>query len=142
MTSELLVKKLVPSAILPSSGSEFAAGYDLYSCDTVEIPSSEWRMIKTGIAISIPKGTYARIAPRSGLAAKNGINVHAGVVDYDYRGEVCVILMNHGKIPFKVNPGDRIAQIILEKYEKVEIREMSELTDTSRGIGGFGSTGV
>ena len=137
----LSVKKLVPHATLPTQGSEYAAGYDIYSIDTIEIPAGKWKPIPTGIAISIPEGTYARIAPRSGLALKHGINTHAGVIDYDYRGEIIVILMNHSDQPFVINPQDRIAQLILEKYEKATVKEVDVLPTTQRGDHGFGSTG-
>jgi dUTP pyrophosphatase len=103
-------------------------------------------LIKTGISVAVPNGTYGRIAPRSGLALKNGIDVMAGVIDADYRGDVGVILVNLGSSPFTINPGDRIAQLILEKIEYntsvQEIGEADDLSPTSRGANGFGSTGV
>ena len=96
----------------------------------------------TGLAISFPAGLYARIAPRSGLALKKFIDVGAGVVDHDYRGEVGVVLFNHGDQDFEVNMGDRIAQLILEKIDTPPVEEVQGLGDTVRGVGGFGSTGV
>lgn len=90
----------------------------------------------------VPTNTYARIAPRSGLAWKNSINVGAGVIDEDYRGEVGVVLFNHGPDDFKIMPYDRIAQVIIEKIEPTEIEEVDELNETVRGAGGFGHTGV
>eukprot|EP00958_Prasinococcus_capsulatus_P023990 scaffold3691_cov394-Prasinococcus_capsulatus_cf.AAC.10 len=109
--------------------------------DTV-VPSGGRALVKTGLSIAIPQGTYARIAPRSGLAYKSGIDVGAGVVDYDYRGEVGVILFNFGNEDFQVRKGDRIAQLILEKIATPEVVEVSDLDDTVRGEGGFGSTGA
>lgn len=98
--------------------------------------------ISSDLAIAIPEGTYARIAPRSGLAVKNFIDVGAGVVDYDYRGNVGVVLFNHGDEDFSIRRGDRVAQLILEKISMAEIIEVEELADTERGTGGFGSTGI
>merc|ERR1711966_580167 len=96
----------------------------------------------TGLSIATPSSTYARIAPRSGLAAKKMIHVGAGVVDEDYRGEVGVVLFNHGSEPFEVKPADRIAQMILEKIALVQCEKVDSLEATARGAGGFGSTGV
>ena len=99
-------------------------------------------MVKTGLAIAIPENTYARIAPRSGLAVKNFLDTGAGVVDYDYRGEVGVVLFNHAEVDYEVKVGDRIAQLILERISMADCVEAEELFDTERGVGGFGSTGV
>lgn len=98
--------------------------------------------IKTDIATAIPSGYYGRVAPRSGLAWKNSIDVGAGVIDEDYRGNVGVILFNHSDVDFKVARGDRIAQLLLEKIITPEVVVVDELVDTERGDGGFGSTGV
>lgn len=141
--NSLYVKKLEPDAFLPVKGSTGAAGYDLCSYDNVTIKPHDKAMIHTKLAMVVPEGTYGRIAPRSGLAWKHAIDVLAGVVDYDYRGEVCVILINHGNEDFKVGKGDRIAQLILEKIEdKTMVQEVKELPTTQRGQGGFGSTGL
>ena len=140
--SYIPVKKLHPDAKIPTRGSEFAAGVDLYSIETVEIPPQGKAMIATGIAVSVPANTYLRIAPRSGLAAKHGIDVLAGVVDSDYRGEIKVILINHGVDNFVVNKHDRIAQAIVEVIQLAEFTEVEVLSGTVRGAGGFGSTGV
>merc|ERR1711920_336453 len=99
-------------------------------------------MGKTGLAVAIPWGTYARIAPRSGLAAKRMLHVGAGVVDFDYRGEVGVVLFNHGTEDFEVAAGDRVAQLILEEISMASCHEVDTLAETARGAGGFGSTGV
>eukprot|EP01035_Chromulina_nebulosa_P018033 gene18033-23675_t len=143
VSSEVMkVKKLTEFAIMPIRGSKFAAGFDLSSAYKTIVPARGKAIVKTDIAIAIPEGTYARIAPRSGLAAKNFIDVGAGVVDYDYRGNVGVILFNHGEDDFVINPGDRIAQLILEKISMASAIEVNELEDTERGEGGFGSTGI
>lgn len=98
--------------------------------------------MRTGLSIAIPEQTYARIAPRSGLAVKKFLDVGAGVVDYDYRGEVGVVLFNHGEEDFEVKVGDRIAQLILERISMADCVETDMLFDTERGSAGFGSTGV
>jgi len=140
--TQLKVKRLVPHAVLPASGSAQAAGYDLASSETVAIWPGGTQVVKTGLSISVPHLTYGRVAPRSGLAVKNQIAVNAGVIDEDYRGEVGVVLVNHGKSVFHVNPGDRIAQLVLEKIEKPEVVEVDNLDETERGAGGYGSTGI
>ena len=117
-------------------------GFDLSSAYDCVIPARGKGIVKTGLAIAIPENTYARIAPRSGLAVKKFIDVGAGVVDYDYRGEVGVVLFNHGEEDFSVKPGDRVAQLILEQICMADIVECDELFDTERGASGFGSTGV
>lgn len=106
------------------------------------IPPRGKALFKTDIAIAVPAGTYGRVAPRSGLALKHGIDTGAGVIDEDYRGNVGVILFNHSDVEFTVAAGDRIAQLILEKIETPPIQCVEDLDDTARGAGGFGSTGV
>ena len=113
-----------------------ASAYD------VIVPAHGRAVVKTGLAIAIPENTYARIAPRSGLAVKKFIDTGAGVVDYDYRGEVGVVLFNHADEDFEVKVGDRVAQLILECISMADCEEVDELFDTERGSGGFGSTGV
>lgn len=141
--SEILqIKRLSENAILPTRGSVYAAGYDLCSAYDCVIPARGKGLVKTDLAIAIPPNTYARIAPRSGLALKNFIDTGAGVVDYDYRGPVGVVLFNHADTDFEVKRGDRIAQLILERICMADVVEVSELADTERGAGGFGSTGV
>jgi dUTP pyrophosphatase len=135
------IKKLSSDAILPTRGSIGAVGYDLYSNYDGVIPTSERMLISTGIAVVLPKGVYGRVAPRSGLAVKHGVQVGAGVIDPDYTGEVKVVLFNHGEKDFEVKKGDRIAQLVLEKCETPLIEEISIVDDTERGSGGFGSTG-
>jgi len=138
----MLVKRLRPSAVLPVRGSDAAAGFDLSASEGSVVPAGGKAIVKTGLSIAIPEGTYARIAPRSGLAAKHMINTGAGVVDYDYRGEVGVVLFNHGPQEFPVAAGDRIAQLILEEVCMAPCVEVESLDETARGSGGFGSTGV
>jgi dUTP pyrophosphatase len=136
------VKLLNGNARVPTLGSSGAAGFDIYSTEHAEILSLHRKLISTGISIKLPVGVYGRIAPRSGLAVKNGIHVGAGVIDRDYRGEIKVLLFNLSNETFRVNPGDRIAQLICEHYETPPIKVVDELDSTERGEGGFGSTGV
>jgi dUTP pyrophosphatase len=136
------VKLLSPDAKVPTRATEFSAGLDLSSIEDTVVPANKWIAIPTGISIQIPKDCYARIAPRSGLAFKYGIQVGAGVADSDYTGEIKVILFNHGSSDFEVKKGDRIAQLIFEKIYTDYFVEVEELDDTVRGDGGFGSTGV
>ena len=136
--------KMDNDAIIPNKGSTGAAGFDLYALVDTVICSNGRNLVKTGISLQIPNDCYARVAPRSGLTYKHGIDVGAGVIDSDYRSEIGVILFNHSNEDFVVNKGDRIAQLIFEKIYicSPEEVEYSELTNTSRGSGGFGSTGV
>ena len=138
----LRIKKLTYDAIIPTRGSGGAVGYDLYSTDEVVIPPTHRALIGTGVAIVLPPGVYGRVAPRSGLAVKNGIQVGAGVVDPDYTGEVKVVLFNHGDKDFEVKRGERIAQLVLERCETPDVEEIGLLEETERGAGGFGSTGT
>ncbi|RWR93859.1 deoxyuridine 5'-triphosphate nucleotidohydrolase [Cinnamomum micranthum f. kanehirae] len=140
--SVLRVKKLSENAVLPSRGSPLSAGYDLSSATAVTVAARGKALVPTDLSIGIPEGTYARIAPRSGLAWKHSIDVGAGVIDADYRGPVGVILFNYSDEAFEVKPGDRIAQLILEKIVTPEVLEVDDLDSTVRGAGGFGSTGV
>lgn len=138
----LSIKRLSDKATLPKRGSEFSAGLDLSSAEDKVIPAGERALVKTDLSIACPPGTYARIAPRSGLALKRGIDTGAGVIDADYRGPVGVILFNWGKEDFEIKIGDRIAQLILEQIVLPDVVETDELPETVRGEGGFGSTGV
>ncbi|MCO5578208.1 hypothetical protein L7F22_032046 [Adiantum nelumboides] len=141
-TPKLLVKKLSANAITPSRGSTFAAGYDISSAYDDVVPARGKALIKTDLSIAIPEGTYARLAPRSGLAWKHSIDVGAGVIDADYRGPVAVILFNLSDQDFVIKAGDRVAQLILEKIVTPDVLEVDDLEATVRGEGGFGSTGV
>ncbi|NWS21041.1 DUT protein, partial [Pachyramphus minor] len=140
-STRLRFTKLSENAFAPSRGSARAAGYDLYSAYDCVIPPMEKAVVKTDIQIALPSGCYGRVAPRSGLAAKHFIDVGAGVIDEDYRGNVGVVLFNFGKETFEVKKGDRIAQLICERIYYPELEEVEALDDTDRGEGGFGSTG-
>ncbi|XP_044085464.1 deoxyuridine 5'-triphosphate nucleotidohydrolase, mitochondrial isoform X1 [Neovison vison] len=133
--------RLSEHATAPTKGSARAAGYDLYSAYDYTLPPMEKALVKTDIQVALPSGCYGRVAPRSGLAAKHFIDVGAGVIDEDYRGNVGVVLFNFGKEKFEVKKGDRIAQLICERIFYPEIEEVQVLDDTERGSGGFGSTG-
>lgn len=139
---QLGIKKLCPDSIIPTRGSNGAVGYDLYSNEDCIIESDNRWLVPTGISVVLPKGVYGRVAPRSGLSVKHGIQVGAGVIDPDYTGEVKVVLFNHGNIVFDIKKGDRIAQLILEKCETPPIVEIDTIEDTDRGSNGFGSSGV
>jgi dUTP pyrophosphatase len=138
----LLVQKLSPNAQVPARATPGSIGYDLHATNQVTIPPAERALIGTGIAVKAPPGTYGRIAPRSGLAVKHSIDVAAGVIDPDYRGEIRVALVNQGRNPFTVKTGERIAQLLLEKAETPPVKEVTNLPSTARGEGGFGHTGV
>ncbi len=142
---EIKIKKLVPEARIPVYGSVNAAGADIYAClkEDITIPAGETRVISTGFALAIPVGYMGLIYARSGLATKSGLAPanKVGVVDSDYRGEVMVALHNHSKEDRTVQSGDRIAQLIIAPYIFADFDECSELSETERGEGGFGSTG-
>nr|XP_057945475.1 deoxyuridine 5'-triphosphate nucleotidohydrolase, mitochondrial isoform X2 [Doryrhamphus excisus] len=133
--------KLTEHATTPTRGSTKAAGYDLYSAYDYSIGAMDKAIVKTDIQIAVPHGCYGRVAPRSGLAAKHFIDVGAGVVDEDYRGNVGIVLFNFGKETFEVKKGDRVAQLVCEKICYPDLVEEKTLDDTERGAGGFGSTG-
>ncbi|HBY69207.1 MAG TPA: dUTP diphosphatase [Flavobacteriaceae bacterium] len=135
------IKKLNSKAQIPSRATLSDAGYDLYSSESGCIPPNSRSIVKTGISIAIPTGYYGRVAPRSGLAVKFGIDVLAGVIDSGYRGEIGVVLQNLSKDSFSFKEGDRIAQLILEQCNSVEWIELDKLEDSQRSDGGFGSTG-
>ena len=120
------------------------AGLDLHAAEELTIKSGEYKLIKTGLKIAVPKGFAAFVYPRSGLALKKGVTVlnADGVIDSGYRGEVGVILINHGKKNFQINFNDRIAQLIIQKVNTIEWNEVENLSESQRGEGGFGHTGV
>lgn len=141
---EIKIKKLKKDAVIPTKGSPFAAGSDLYSAeDDVKVGAGETVMIGTGLAMEIPEGYAGLIYARSGLACKEGLAPanKVGVVDSDYRGEIKVALHNHSASEKTVKKGERIAQIVVTPFLSAEFREADELSDTVRGEGGFGSTG-
>ncbi|KAL0819062.1 hypothetical protein ABMA28_008340 [Loxostege sticticalis] len=133
--------RLTEHAFPPLKGSEKAAGFDLKSAYDYVVPARGKLLIKTDLQIELPPGCYGRVAPRSGLALKNFIDVGAGVIDEDYRGNVGVVLFNHSDQDFVVTKGDRIAQLICERIYYSELEEVSNLSETKRADGGFGSTG-
>ena len=137
----LKVKLLSPKGKLPIKGTSLVAGYDLSSAQQLVIPVNGRAIIQTNISLSVPKGTYGRIAPRSGLAVKHGITTGARVIDADYTGPIGVVLFNHGDQDFQIQEGDRIAQLILEQITNKPVIEVWELTHTKQGDKGFGSTG-
>ena len=124
------VKRTHDDAFLPIRGSEHAVGYDLHASEDIVIQSEERELIKTGFVLEIPQGYYGRIAPRSSLALKHGIDMFAGVVDSDYRGPVGVILYNSSKNAFTINKGDRIAQLIITPYISPKIVEVVQVDNT------------
>lgn len=139
------VKKLHPQAKLPAYGSEFAAGADLYACleENITIAPGATALIPTGIAVEIPLGYVGLVYARSGLACKQGLAPanKVGVIDCDYRGQILVALHNHGSALRSIEPGMRIAQMVITPYLTVQYQETDTLSDTCRGEGGFGSTG-
>lgn len=141
-SSVLSIQKLSMFATVPSRGSARAAGYDLSSARDCVVPARGKFVVDTDLAIQVPQGTYGRVAPRSGLAVRHFIDVGAGVIDEDYRGNVGVVLFNHSDVDFVVRVGDRIAQLVLEKIEISRVEETTNHLDaSSRGSCGFGSTG-
>ena len=139
------IKKLSSDAVIPTYGTEYAAGADLYACipEAVSIEPGQTTLIKTGLAMEVPVGYAGLIYARSGLASKKGLAPanKVGVVDSDYRGEVMVALHNHSTETQTVAPGERIAQLVITPYIQGVFNECDELSDTVRGAGGFGSTG-
>ncbi|MBU1199760.1 MAG: dUTP diphosphatase [Nanoarchaeota archaeon] len=130
---------------LPSYQTPGSAAFDLHAAvkEKIILKSGEYRVIPTGLQMAIPSGFVGKITPRSGLAAKHGISIvnSPGIIDSDYRGEVGVVLINLGKEDFVINRNDRIAQMHIASYERVDFEEVDELDSTDRGVGGFGSTG-
>ena len=138
----MYIKKLQNSAAIPKRATKDAAGYDIASVEETVVPAKGRTVVKTGLSIAIPNGCYGRIAPRSGLAVKKFIDIGAGVIDADYRGEIGVVMFNHSDEDLKVKQGDRIAQLILEKISTPEVKETVDLSSTVRGSQGFGSSGL
>jgi len=140
--------QLNDGARLPVYSSGQAAGADLCAClgngSSMTLEPHKWALVPTGLRISLPVGYEAQVRPRSGLAAKSGITVlnSPGTIDSDYRGEVKVILINHSDVPFVINDGDRIAQMVMARHETASFEVVASLDSTERGAGGFGSTGT
>jgi dUTP pyrophosphatase len=141
---KLKILRLDESAIIPKYEHPNDSGLDLFSVEETEVPAGESELVRTGISIELPPGTEAQIRPKSGIALKYQITVlnTPGTIDEGYRGEIGVILINHGKEPFTITQGMKIAQMVITPVVRVEIEEVNSLSSTSRGTGGFGSTGI
>ena len=141
---KLKVKKINPEAKIPAYAHEGDSGMDLHSVENATIEPGERKTVKTGLAISLPKGFEAQVRPKSGLAGNHGITVlnTPGTVDSGYRGEIMVIMANLGNQPYKVEKGKKIAQMVIAKDEEAEVEETEKLDETTRSDGGFGSTGL
>jgi dUTP diphosphatase len=126
---------------LPEYTSAGAAGADLRASEAVVLPPGGRAAVGTGLVLEIPSGHVGLVWPRSGLAVRHGIDTLAGVIDSDYRGEVRVVLVNHGQEPFEIRPGDRVAQLLVQRVERATFQRVDALAGTTRGAGGFGSTG-
>ena len=137
----LKFKKLSSNAFTPKRATINSAGFDLFSAETKEINAHDRGIIHTDISVILPEGTYGRVAPRSGLASKYFIHVGAGVIDFDYRGNIGIVIFNHLDKPFQINIGDRIAQLIIEKICTPKLVKVQDFDETERGVTGFGSTG-
>lgn len=146
MAVTINIKKLKEGATIPTSGSQYAAGYDLYACLDSELTLNpgETHFIGTGIAVEIPEGYAGLIYARSGISCKRGLAPanKVGVVDADYRGEITVALHNHSTVPQTIEAKERIAQLVVTPFLAVEFNEVEELSETVRGVGGFGSSGT
>jgi len=140
---KLKVKKLSYLAQIPAYQTDEAAGFDLHSIEDVVVGPNERKLIGTGLSFEIPKGYEIQIRPRSGLAYKHGISVlnSPGTIDSDYRGEIKVLVINHSKEDFEIKVGERIAQAVIQEVIQATFEEVDELNTTTRGEGGFGSTG-
>ena len=143
MTSESILKfkRLDERATLPSRGSAASAGLDIYSIEDISIEPKQRVLARTGLAVAVPTGFYGRVAPRSGLAVKNGLDTLAGVIDSDYRGELCCALLNTGDETLTLPSGSRLCQLIIEQIITPTPAWAEDLDETTRGAGGFGSTG-
>ena len=140
---KLRIRRLSPDAIIPAYAHPGDAGLDLHACEDVALDPGVACLVPTGVAIELPEATEAQVRPRSGLALKHSVTVlnTPGTIDEGYRGEVGVVLINHGSSTFQVTRGMRIAQLVVQKRWTVEVVELDGLTDTTRGAGGFGLTG-
>ena len=139
---QLPVQRLNNGAVLPTRGSQNAAGLDLYASSDISIPARGKGLVSTGLAIAVPEGHYGRIAPRSGFSTRNHADIGAGVIDADYRGEIMILVFNHKRDNLIIQEGDRVAQLILEKITQAHVVESTSLPETQRDTDGFGSTGV
>jgi len=139
----LQVKRLDPRATVPQYATAGSAGMDLVAIEPVTLPPGEWRRVRTGLAMAIPEGYEGQVRPRSGLAVTRGVTVlnAPGTIDADYRGELMVALVNLGPEPYEITVGERMAQLVVCPVIRATIESVETLADTSRGEGGFGSTG-
>ena len=144
MNLEVKIKRIHTEALLPLQANPGDAGMDLYSIETALIPPGEAKLIRTGLQMELPKGTEAQIRPRSGLALKHSVTVlnSPGTIDEGYRGEIGVILINHGKEAFVVEKSMRIAQMVIQIVPLIQLTEVNELSQSVRGSSGFGSSGT
>lgn len=144
MTIQVKIKRIHPEAQLPKQARDGDAGMDLYSVEEAVIQPGERKLIKTGIQIELPVGTEAQVRPRSGLALKHGITVlnSPGTIDAGYRGEIGVLLINHGEVAFSIEKSMRVAQLVIQYVPNVIVEEVEELQTSERGIQGFGSSGT
>ena len=141
MPKVFLIKKLDERAKIPQMHSGGAAGYDLHALTPVTIPSGSRIVVRTGIAIEMPEGFFGRICSRSSMSLVHGIEVGAGIIDEDYRGEIFMLLYNHGKEDYDICEGERMAQLVLQPRISFPVVQATVLTETERNSGGFGSTG-
>jgi dUTP pyrophosphatase len=143
---KILIKKLCKNATIPEYKTSGSSGFDISACldENIILAPKSVTMVKTGLSLELPEGFEAQVRSRSGLALKNGVFVlnSPGTIDNDYRGELCVILANFSSEPFTIEHGMRIAQVIVARYQQFPLEIVQELTETQRGSGGFGSTGL
>jgi len=142
MKDEIIKVPFTGDGQAPKRASEWAAGADLHAGADVTLAPGERALVPTGLQLAIPAGHVGLVWPRSGLAVRHGIDTLAGVIDSDYRGEVRVLLVNHGAEPFQIRRGDRIAQLLIQRVEQAQFAPVDELPPSGRGEGGFGSTGT
>jgi dUTP pyrophosphatase len=142
MKDEIIKVPFTGDGQAPKRASEWAAGADLHAGADVTLAPGERALVPTGLQLAIPAGHVGLVWPRSGLAVRHGIDTLAGVIDSDYRGEVRVLLVNHGAEPFRIRRGDRIAQLLIQRVEQADFVPVAELPPSGRGEGGFGSTGT
>lgn len=142
--NQVKIKLLNDNARIPVKSTEHSAGFDIFSSEDTVLEKRTHKLISTGVTIQMPLDMEAQIRPRSGLAAKNGITVlnSPGTIDADYRGEIKIILINHSDIDFNIKIGDRLAQMVFSRVMDISFEEVADLSETKRGEGGFGSTGV
>ena len=144
MATKIKVKKTHEHAIIPKYEHKGDSGMDVFSMETLLIPPMRRTLVNTGLAFEVPKGYEIQVRPKSGLALKEGITVlnTPGTIDSNYRGELGIVLINHSSKPYLVEKGKKIAQIVLQRVETIAFKEVKELKGTTRGAGGFGSTGL